>query len=68
MEFTLNIKMDNAAFGNDDGEGLAQGSEVARILRSLASVVEDMDDLADFERRLMDVNGNRVGKAEVLED
>ena len=57
--FSLDIKTDNAAFGNE-GEHTAQSvaSEVARILRELAQDIENGGDGG----ALMDVNGNKVGR------
>jgi hypothetical protein len=61
MELQINIKMDNAAFG-ENGE-----TEAARILRRLA---EDMEKytLSYKDWVLMDANGNKVGTAEVIQD
>ena len=57
VEFTLSIRSDNEAFAQD------AGAEVARILRALAdSIAEE----AEGHFRLMDINGNGVGRA-VLE-
>jgi len=57
--FKLSIKMDNAAFS--DGNS---GSEVARILRELATRI-DHDDVTQrgFSMTLTDINGNKVGEA-----
>ena len=54
----INIKMDNAAFGETEGE---RAAEVARILREYASKVENTEDL---NQTLRDINGNTVGKAQ----
>jgi hypothetical protein len=55
MTFKLEINTDNAAF---DGAPLL---EVARMLRDLASHLEDAGDTINLP--LYDVNGNRVGFA-----
>jgi hypothetical protein len=52
--FTLTFEMGNAAFA--DGEHAA---EVARILRSIASRVEEY---ADEDGNVYDYNGNHVGQ------
>jgi hypothetical protein len=61
MKLTIEIALDNEAFGYGD-----DGSEVARILRRLAN---DMDGCALSARgwvaKLRDVNGNTVGEARV---
>lgn len=62
---TITIKMNNAAFSNDDGEGLARGPELARILRGLADRIADDPDPSGCP--LHDVNGNRVGEFAVTE-
>jgi hypothetical protein len=46
---------DNAAFSED------RGAEIARILRSLANVLECADNSSD-EGTVHDINGNTVGK------
>lgn len=55
----ITINVDNAAFED------AGGDEVARILRQLANHYAD-DGFYVFET-LRDVNGNTIGKAELLE-
>lgn len=60
----LRIELDcsNSAF-----EG-APGYEVSRILKTIIKATES-GNLADLNgKRLMDVNGNTVGKVEVIED
>lgn len=61
----IEIETDNEAFFN--GEKLAAGWEVARILHDLANKVQS-DDLADdsADRKLFDANGNTVGKFAVI--
>ena len=54
MKFTLKIEMDNASFESVDY------AEVARLLRVAAVKVER----GDWDFKLMDSNGNTVGKAE----
>jgi hypothetical protein len=58
-ELRININLDNDAFQQ---EGSA---EIARILHKLADYYEDMYEVAAV-RRLFDVNGNSVGKAEII--
>jgi hypothetical protein len=56
MRFFVEIETDNAAFED------SPGSEIARILRGIASRVQDVrGEVADEEFRVMDVNGNKVG-------
>ncbi len=63
----ITISTGNAAFhdGLGKGGGVDAGPEAARILRKLADRVEScgMPDPGD-PIILMDINGNRVGKAE----
>jgi len=59
-QMNLSIDMGNAAFEDDPGE-------LARILRSLADRVENGVSDGD-EFILWDINGNKVGKAEVVAD
>jgi len=54
----IQIETDNEAFTD------CAGFEVARILRKLADKVQDWPGANDFSIALMDVNGNKVGKAE----
>lgn len=58
MHAKITIQMDSAAF--DD----LPATELARILRDLAKHVE----AGDTDRRLMDTNGNTVGRFEIHED
>jgi hypothetical protein len=60
----ITIKTDNAAFSNDDGEGKAEGPEVARILRHLADRVENATVIEGYACPCIDANGNTVGKFE----
>jgi len=66
MEFLISITTDNAAFDVEDFEGCANGREVARILRKVAVAVEIQGAL-DYGQAwpLIDINGNKVGLAEV---
>ena len=58
--FTITIETDNAAFEDD-----AKYAEVARLLRNAAArIAQGRDDVFP----LMDVNGNRVGRAQFEED
>ena len=60
MKLKIEIRMDNAAF--EDNEG----AECARILRSLAEKIEDSPKLdAGLWSTLYDCNGKGVGKAVV---
>ena len=58
--FSLDIKTDNAAFGEDEGGHTAASvaAEVARILRELAQDIENGGDGG----AVMDLNGNKVGR------
>jgi hypothetical protein len=58
--FTLTIRLDNAAFDDDEC------SEVARILAQLVGHLRSVPEL-DYahSRRLMDINGNVVGEVRV---
>ena len=49
--FTLSIETENEAFTNDESE------EIARILKEVASQVENGKEFGTFR----DVNGNKVG-------
>ncbi len=57
--FTLEIETDNDAFSTG-----RKGLEVARLLRKIADIVEN-DGRAD-RRRILDINGNSVGKWEII--
>lgn len=62
--FTVNIKCDNAAFANDDGDDTTPESaapELARILREIAQKIEDGYDYDKFQT-IRDINGNDVGR------
>jgi hypothetical protein len=62
MNLSISISMDNAAF--EDGSG----GEVARILREFATKI-DSAELHDGDTwKLMDINGNRVGRVVVSKD
>ena len=58
-KFTLEIEMNNAAF-SETGQG-ASGSEVARLLHSAASRVDERDLVDRDSGLLVDYNGNTVG-------
>ena len=60
MKLKVEIEMDNAAFSEN-----GSGTEVARILQALAKKVDGQDLDESFGTRLMDVNGNKVGTADV---
>jgi hypothetical protein len=57
----ITIKMDNAAFTDNEGP------EAARILREYAAHIDDgcRWDAYDAEKSLRDLNGNTVGEAKV---
>lgn len=57
MRIKIEMNMDNAAF-DDDPRG-----EAARIIKRLAERIEGASDKVFF---LADINGNNVGKAEIL--
>lgn len=62
MQFSLQIRMDNAAFQDGEGGGSEEGDfrpELARILDNAARMVQEG---WDIDRVLMDINGNRVGQ------
>jgi len=60
MELRLTLRMDNQAFEEEPGP------EVARILVELADRIGTSTMIAPgWVAHLFDVNGNRVGKAEV---
>ena len=61
MKLLIEIKMDNAAF--EDGSG----TECARILRELANRIEGEQCAIGDVTPCLDINGNKVGKAEVVE-
>ena len=54
VEFTLSIRSDNEAFADN------AGAEVARILRAVADSIAAG---AEGNFRLLDLNGNGVGRA-----
>jgi hypothetical protein len=60
MKLRIEIKMDNAAFCDEDGN--YQSYELARILRKLADRADELDNLP-----IMDINGNRCGHAEIVD-
>ena len=67
MKLKIEITLDNAAFEGPNG-----GPEVARILREFADRLVAWE-LPEFSRdadfpRLRDINGNKVGTADVIDD
>lgn len=60
MKATIKVQMDNAAF-----EGEQSGPELARILRKIATRVEDGSVCVGDDFPLFDLNGNRVGEYKV---
>jgi hypothetical protein len=65
MQFNLAINLDNAAFRDELEPGFPCGSELARILRELADEYDHASLLLGV-KRIKDINGGRVGFAEVL--
>lgn len=66
MQFVAQFNIDNAAFEEDGSE------EAARILRKLADTIETGPRLGEMEHNgesvsLFDVNGNRIGTAQVTD-
>jgi hypothetical protein len=62
MKLKIEISLDNDAFA--DG---GNGNEAARILRGYADSIDTMRlDTNTAKRRLLDLNGNAVGKAQVV--
>lgn len=62
MQATVTIQMDNAAFEENS-------VELARILQDIASKIEQRGGVAAGDSFVaMDLNGNRVGKLEVIAD
>lgn len=61
MKLEIEIQMDNAAFEDNSG------SEAARILRKLADRIDGESCTHGDVTPLIDLNGNRVGKATVTE-
>lgn len=60
MDFTITIDIDNAAFED------APTSELARMLEELADDLRSRQDERWFDgKRLMDINGNTVGRITV---
>lgn len=64
MKFVLEINCDNAAF---EGEPLR---EVSRILRNEAAKIAHWvgDGSRQWDSTLMDENGNKVGKSEMVHE
>ncbi len=63
MKLKIEITMDNAAFGDDNG-GEA-GPEAARILRDLADNFSERDLAPGEIWNLHDANGNHVGQGRI---
>lgn len=65
MNITITINTDNAAFSDENG---GREYEVGRILRKLADELHDgIINASIGPRKLRDINGNTVGKVEVVE-
>lgn len=61
MDFKLTINMDNAAFVDDD-------ELVVDLLQNLVTWMRAYDLKEHGPKRIVDVNGNTVGQAEIIED
>ena len=61
MKFIVEIECENAAFVGD------RSLEIQRILQTVIENLEYGADI-DYNYPLHDINGNKVGKAEMLED
>lgn len=59
MKLTIEIKLDNAAFGGYNGH------EIARILRKMATGLDDTDCSIGDRGPLGDINGKPCGKWKV---
>jgi hypothetical protein len=59
MTLTITIQMDNAAFEPHPRR------EIARLLKLVADQMWIKSNLSTYSSVLMDINGNKVGKAEV---
>lgn len=57
--FTLTFDTDNAAFYNPEGD--VRAYEVARILRDVATRLDEWDGWTKFQA-VRDSNGNRIGQ------
>ncbi|MFK0572149.1 hypothetical protein [Endozoicomonas sp.] len=64
MKMKIIVKMDNAAF---DPEENLQGVELARVLRKLASQVEDATFETGDRFLVADINGNKALDARIEE-
>jgi len=71
MTLTITLQMDNAAFRDDDQPdecNHVRVDEVVRILNKLAKTIEACGLIVDDEDwPLIDINGNKVGRATVTE-
>ena len=56
--FKLEINTDGAAFRDEDGNLDKNGSEVCRLLKSIAEKIND----GYTNVSLLDINGNKVGE------
>lgn len=59
INFSINVNLENAAFG-DDPE--SRDSEIIRILEKVISDIEDGRQLGQDSWPIMDINGNKVGE------
>jgi hypothetical protein len=67
MDLVVRIKMNNAAFRDEETGERTLGFESARILRGLADFLEEEEIREDLSvGPLMDSNGNRCGTVDIL--
>ena len=59
MKFKLEIDMDNDAFAEDPNQ------ELGRILTELAENTQFQARMIPYDHRVMDINGNTVGRATI---
>jgi hypothetical protein len=66
MTLTLKLDIDNAAFEWEGDDSLRRSDEIVRIVRRLADHLESTGYVGEgWRQSLQDMNGNRVGMAEV---
>ncbi len=61
MRMKIEIELDNAAFIDNEGE-------IARILRKVAYKYKRIRVPLKCHKSLLDINGNKVGHVEVIDD
>lgn len=62
MKFLLHIECDNAAFEDDPL------TEIARILKTEAEKMVRFAPESDWDDTLLDLNGNKVGRARIIHE